>query len=87
MSVWYRARVGATKGRIRRIAIQAGLVRVERQSKFPEPVMHRIKEATCIALMLKAVKDKPLRAAVLIMAIGYQIAVDSEPGFRVQPSE
>src|SRR5580692_10556364 len=25
-------------------------------------------------------------AAVLIMAIGYQIAVDSEPGFRVQPS-
>jgi hypothetical protein len=24
--------------------------------------------------------------AVLIMAIGYQIAVDSEPGFRVQPS-
>jgi integrase len=26
------------------------------------------------------------RAAVLIMAIGYQIAVDSEPGFRVQPS-
>jgi hypothetical protein len=25
-------------------------------------------------------------SAVLIMAIGYQIAVDSEPGFRVQPS-
>src|SRR6267142_407095 len=26
----------------------------ERQCKFPEPVMHRIKEATCVALMLKA---------------------------------
>src|SRR5260370_15404627 len=33
---------------------QASLVRVERQCKFPKPVMHRIKEATCVALMLKA---------------------------------
>src|SRR5260370_2030351 len=33
---------------------QASLVRVERQCKFPKPVIHRIKEATCVALMLKA---------------------------------
>ena len=33
---------------------QAGLVRVERQCKFLKPVTHRIKEATCVALMLKA---------------------------------
>src|SRR5205823_4135772 len=33
---------------------QARLVRVERQCKFPKPVVHRIKEATCVALMLKA---------------------------------
>src|SRR4029077_18795951 len=33
---------------------QARLVRVKRQCKFPEPVMHRIKEATCVALILKA---------------------------------
>src|SRR5215472_17004667 len=33
---------------------QARLVRVERQRKFPEPVTHRIKEATCVALVLKA---------------------------------
>src|SRR3984893_5703084 len=33
---------------------QARLVRVERQCKFPKPVMHRIKEATCVALILKA---------------------------------
>src|SRR4029077_11417418 len=33
---------------------QASLVRVERQCKFPKPGMHRIKEATCVALMLKA---------------------------------
>jgi hypothetical protein len=32
------------------------------------------------------VKESLITPAVLIMAIGYQIAVDSEPGFRVQPS-
>ena len=31
-------------------------------------------------------KPVPESPAVLIMAIGYQIAVDREPGFRVQPS-
>jgi hypothetical protein len=36
--------------------------------------------------VLGPVKAWPGNAAVLIMAIGYQIAVDREPGFRVQPS-
>jgi hypothetical protein len=33
---------------------QTGLVRVERQRKFPKPVTHRIEKATCVALMLEA---------------------------------
>src|SRR5271167_1598976 len=33
---------------------QAGLVRVKRQRKFPEPFAHCIKETTCVALILEA---------------------------------
>src|SRR5947209_17451372 len=35
-------------------SIKRVLSRVERQCKFLKPVTHRIKEATCVALMLKA---------------------------------
>src|SRR5271166_5152084 len=33
---------------------QAGLVRVKRQRKFPEPFAHCIKETMCVALILEA---------------------------------
>src|SRR5271166_2769039 len=33
---------------------QAGLVRVERQRKFPEPFAHRVKETACVAFTLEA---------------------------------
>jgi hypothetical protein len=46
---------------------------VERQCKFLKPVTHRIKEATCVALMLKADHQIPIAATALTVVNFQQI--------------